>query len=1273
MQAQALPVKVLLIEDDEDDFYLVRHLLSRVSVQAYTLEWISEYYSALDALIGGAFDVCLLDYHLGARSGLDLLKDALSRQCTTPVIMLSGRGDYGVDLRAMHEGAADYLAKDEITPNLLERSIRYAIDRMRANRELQKSKDGLEEPVRERTDRSSKTNEIFLESETFTRSVLNALSAHVAILDEDGFILCTNLAWENFANANGLECYDFERANYLLVCDTVAGEGAKEAAAVAAGIREVLSGAKDYFELEYPCHSPGENRWFNTRVTRFRDHVPSRVVVAHEIVTERRLMQEALRENRQRLRMFIEFAPLHLAMFDREMRYISVSRKWSEDNKLVGCDLIGRSYYEMFPGIGEKWKAIHRRALAGELLRGDEDLFERADGSQKWIRWEVRPWHDAAGDVGGIVIFSDDITERKDAEGHLDQLDRLVRERTSELEAANARLHREIAERKALESELEEYLRFFNISNEPMTILDLGAGCIKKINPSGARLLGYAEKELVDAPFMDLIHPDDRQRTLERVKSQLENGETEDFETRCLCKDGAVRLLSFTAVQDAVSGLTYATARDFTERRQMEEKLRGSEEKYRHIVENALEGIFQSANDRFITVNPAFAGMFGFDSSEQMIREVDDIGRACFADPMDRWKIHEQLAGTSPVTGLEVKARKRGGETFWVVLNARGLRDSDGNMVSFDGFATDVTRRKLAEEEARGQKEILEKVFESAPYIMMLVDGELRVTKINRVCADFSGRSKEDAVGLLPGEVFRCIYSFSVMECGKNKQCAVCPVRSNLTLTLQSGESVLEAEGKMTLRKEQGDVEADFLISTVLIGSRDSDLVLITIADVTARTRAQKALRESEERFRELAEKIRDVFWVRDADRLLYISPAYEQIWGGSRESLYQDPAPFMGSVHPDDEDRVCQALPAGTQEYGAFYRELRITRPDGTLRWIRARSFPVLEHGRLVRTVGIAEDFTSVKEAEDLLRIQRDLAFGLGSAGGLQEAMEYLLEACLELDHLDSGGIYLVESKTGTLRLALHRGVSDGFVERVSLYGPDSPQALFIKRGNPVFWSRSAVDIFNMSDLLVPEGITALGIIPVKCGTEIVAVLALSSHEEPELPRSVRNALEIISAHIGGLIWRVKLMDTVRNQGERLRETNSALKVLLKQREEDRTELEESFVRNVRQLVLPYLEKLKKSRVHDEQNQFLEIIETHLLEITSPFVRRLSAPLLGLTPSEIRIADLIRRGNSTKETADLLAMSEHAVNFHRQSIRKKLGLTSKKLNLQTYLGSLQQ
>jgi DNA-binding CsgD family transcriptional regulator len=103
----------------------------------------------------------------------------------------------------------------------------------------------------------------------------------------------------------------------------------------------------------------------------------------------------------------------------------------------------------------------------------------------------------------------------------------------------------------------------------------------------------------------------------------------------------------------------------------------------------------------------------------------------------------------------------------------------------------------------------------------------------------------------------------------------------------------------------------------------------------------------------------------------------------------------------------------------------------------------------------------------------------------------------------------------------------------------------------------------------------------------------------------------------------------------------------------------------------MPYLEKLKRSRLAGDQRNFLEIMESHLREITSPFVHKISTCMLGLTPMEISVADLIRQGKSTKEIAELLRISERAAIFHRQGIRGKLGLTGKKLNLQTYLGTL--
>ena len=136
------------------------------------------------------------------------------------------------------------------------------------------------------------------------------------------------------------------------------------------------------------------------------------------------------------------------------------------------------------------------------------------------------------------------------------------------------------------------------------------------------------------------------------------------------------------------------------------------------------------------------------------------------------------------------------------------------------------------------------------------------------------------------------------------------------------------------------------------------------------------------------------------------------------------------------------------------------------------------------------------------------------------------------------------------------------------------------------------------------------------------------------------------------------------------LEEVNTALKILLKQREMDREELGEAVLSNVKNLIFPYLEKMKSTRLNKEQLTYLEILESHIAEITSPFVKRLSQEFLGLTPMEVRIADLIREGKTTKEIAELLFRSESTILFHRNNIRIKLGLKVKKINLRSYLRS---
>ncbi len=145
-----------------------------------------------------------------------------------------------------------------------------------------------------------------------------------------------------------------------------------------------------------------------------------------------------------------------------------------------------------------------------------------------------------------------------------------------------------------------------------------------------------------------------------------------------------------------------------------------------------------------------------------------------------------------------------------------------------------------------------------------------------------------------------------------------------------------------------------------------------------------------------------------------------------------------------------------------------------------------------------------------------------------------------------------------------------------------------------------------------------------------------------------------------------------LETQASELEEVNSALRVLLKQRQEDRTELEEKVLFNVRDQVVPYLEKMKKSGLNATQMTYLTIIESNLGDITSPFSRRLSYKYLNLTPAEIQVANLIKQGKSTKDIAEFLNLSARTVESHRKNIRRKTGIKNRKENLRTRLLSIQ-
>ena len=211
----------------------------------------------------------------------------------------------------------------------------------------------------------------------------------------------------------------------------------------------------------------GNVHWIDARwqVLMNESGAPSRVVGVSMDVTERKLAEEALmtlnraleertralQERQELLKIFIQNVPVGAVMLDRDLRYLQVSDRFCADYGVDGSQLVGRSHYEMFPDIPPQWKEIHQRAIQGETLRAEEDHWERKGGGTTWVRWEVRPWWNSEGLPGGILIFTENITRRKQMEEALSQMSRkLIESQEQERARIGRELHDDISQRLAM-------------------------------------------------------------------------------------------------------------------------------------------------------------------------------------------------------------------------------------------------------------------------------------------------------------------------------------------------------------------------------------------------------------------------------------------------------------------------------------------------------------------------------------------------------------------------------------------------------------------------------------------------------------------------------------------------------------------------------------------------------------------------------------------------------------------------------------------------------
>jgi PAS domain S-box-containing protein len=499
------------------------------------------------------------------------------------------------------------------------------------------------------------------DSERFAHATLDALSEHVAVLDARGNIVIVNRAWRKFAEANshspkGLS----EGANYFAACASATGEGAEDAARFAAGLRAVINNEVDEFSLEYPCHSPTEQRWFIARATRFELDGEVRAVVTHSNITTRRLAEEATRF-RSHLLNTVEQAVIAT---DAHGTIIYWNRFAEKLYGWLASEIVGRHIIEITPSQAAREQAfeIMSRLRAGESWSGELTV-QRRDGTTFPAFITDTPIYDDKGTLVGMVGVSIDLTERKRAE-------------------------------EALRESEEQLRAIFEASHDGILVEQEER--VVYVNNAYARLFGYERpEELIETHVSAVVSPDDRERMLEYGHRRL-RGELAPtvYEFKGRRKDGLLIDLEASVSTHAVAGKTYITTavRDITERKQAEEALRRSESKYRLLMEQASDGIHTyDLRGDFIETNSKLCEMLGYTREELLRLNVKDIIPA------------EDLA-IAPIRFDELQA----GQT---ILSERRLRRKDGTLLPVEisgrmihdgmlqSIIRDISERKRAEEQ----------------------------------------------------------------------------------------------------------------------------------------------------------------------------------------------------------------------------------------------------------------------------------------------------------------------------------------------------------------------------------------------------------------------------------------------------------------------------------------------------------------------------------------------------------------------------------------------
>ena len=291
------------------------------------------------------------------------------------------------------------------------------------------------------------------------------------------------------------------------------------------------------------------------------------------------------------------------------------------------------------------------------------------------------------------------------------------------------------------------------------------------------------------------------------------------------------------------------------------------------------------------------------------------------------------------------------GTEKWIETRLVPLRNPQGEILSVMGIARDLTEQKRTAEALKEREELSQKIIGAAMEGFWMLNLEGNIVDVNDAYCRMSGYSRQELLSM----------HLSDVEFNEHTPELVAQHAQRI---IQSGSDRFETRHR---RKDGRIIEVE-IIATFL--KLREPRVFAFMRDITERKQAEQLLQASQERFRQLAENIREVFWITNPakNEMIYISPAYEEIWGRTCESLYASPLNWVEAIHSDDRERVLETA-LSKQISGQYDEVYRIVRPDGSHRWIHDRAFPIRDDsGNVYRVVGIADDITERKLAETRL-----------------------------------------------------------------------------------------------------------------------------------------------------------------------------------------------------------------------------------------------------------------------------------------------------------------